>query len=56
VDDDIMGQAQEVTIFQVIEALTAVIELHEKTPGNNCGECYMPGPCRTIEAMKEKFQ
>jgi len=55
-EEDIMGQAQEVTIFQVIEALTSVIELHEKTPGNNCGECYMPWPCRTIEAMKDKFQ
>jgi len=55
-DDEVIGPVEEVTVFQVIEALTAVIKLHERTPGDQCGECYMPWPCRTIETMKKKFQ
>lgn len=53
--DDMSEQIQSVTISQVIEAMTAIVELHERTSGNNCGECFVPWPCRTIDTMKKVF-
>lgn len=49
-------QAKEITLSQVLNALSEVIELHDRTPGDHCSECYIPWPCRTVEILKRNFE
>ena len=53
--EDMNEKIESITLIQVIEAMTAIVELHERTPGNNCGECFVPYPCRTIDTMTKIF-